>query len=76
MSITVNRLRSRESILLGVRKGIRMNINLVEDFHEREFFDTGQSGQIEPIVLFSALKIISLVLNGLERNSSQSKILR
>jgi len=45
----------------------------VEDFHEGEFFDTGQSGQIKPVVLFSVLKIISLVLDSFERNSSQSR---
>ena len=71
------------SIGLGVGKPFYKRIrtfvtkeksNLVEDFHEGEFFDTGQSGKVEPIILFSALEIISGVFNGFEGNSSQSKI--
>lgn len=47
-------------------------VYLVQHFHEREFFNTSQSREIEPVVIASVLQIVSVLLNCTERNTSKS----
>jgi hypothetical protein len=59
MPVSINRLWCRESVF-------------VESLHEDELLGTGNSGQIEPIELGSAIEVVSILLNSPETCTSES----